>query len=286
MTLTINAINNEVTLSSHDETNKLIKDDWIPIGDISHVLGDILYKIEKSCPLNGYKSYLDPEYVISHIMNLSYDERVGSIMLAGSEFHFTKTILTDIYSVIGEQGCCQLFMQDIDKIRIKWRCNVFPDPIGNDIKNGIQVIIGSKDSNSEYRLKNIIFALLYFHAYREYKLKRCIHCDRWFSVPRNDKKTVYCQRNSTFLTYVNTPKGYKEFDYRDKICETAVKAVRMRVRNRIRTLSTNSSCEANMILKKYDSIYNDFYEHPNISNIEACFKLLYGDPAPETYKRI
>lgn len=116
-----------------------------------------------------------------------------------------------------------------------------------------------------YFSADIIYSILHFLAFNEYKINRCSHCEKYFATDTNKQK--YCSRNSP----------YPKYDHLN--CESAVRNILQELTRKSRRIYKNLDKyympeHREKFYKAYDSKISEVKENPTIKNIESCLSIL------------
>ena len=159
-----------------------------------------------------------------------------------------------------------LSLKDVEKLRLENNITTTYIP-----KNHTDINAGFV-----FEIKNIIellYSLLYYYAFYEYKLVRCEHCGRWFVT--DSFKNKYCPRNSTY-------EGYSHLHCKQAV-DNIMQEIRRRKKNRRSVLEnykgTYQNDELDAFLQKFNEFNDKLKQRKSIENLQACINWL------ETMKR-
>lgn len=158
-------------------------------------------------------------------------------------------------------------IQEVDALRIRcyMRASYLPLSI-NDPE--------SMSFDALTNVKQVMVALLFYYAYRGYKMVKCRHCGRWFAT--HSLKNQYCKQVSPCC--VDVLKGTA------KTCEQAVRQITQnctRLRNAIRT-KVGRTTAAQLYVSDFSQAFEEenavleqaAREAPTVANLTAYYYYL------------
>ena len=240
------------------------KNNYYELGQTNCALGNVIYVLETLFPIdNGEtfkaKKYNSPEYETNAVINqLFHKEKIKEVY----GFRENGGVMYMIYDFFNDRDKIKLSLKDIEEIRIINTININFLPLDRtNINNGMNF-------PNIKSIREIIYCILYYYAYYDYKLVKCEHCGRWFAT--NSFKNKYCPRNSTF-------EGYTHLN-----CEQAVRNIKQelqrekkRIYNKMTLYTQNyGNNKINSFLEKCAQYLDKIKECATVENLSAYWSFL------------
>jgi hypothetical protein len=235
------------------------KKDYDLEDDITCAFGNIVCELEEKFGIDDYTSI---DYVVGSI----WDKEQGSLFNSKYEeiygFPVRRSILTAIFSYISDKEFSEteITLDMIEKIRIAHDYRAYPIPL--DITN--------EEKGYCFNVENfndIVFSILYYYAKKKLKIRRCVHCGRFFAT--KSFKTEYCPRNSSAK------------DYNHLQCKDAAHSWALALQARKKAIRSNWS---NYYPEKVEDLLNTCNTLLEVKSIENLTKLenyLYSSDMPK-----
>lgn len=226
------------------------------LGTTPCAFGNVVSVFQNEFPI---KNYADTEVLTETIVNLISGKEKQKCIWG---LYVNASILHTIYSFFDNKDKIVLTLKDVENFRITHNITATYLPI-----NAVKIDDGIKFCNIK-SAKEIVYGLLFYYAYNDYKLVKCEHCGRWFAT--KTLKNKYCPRNSTFL-------GYTKHN-----CEQAVRNIsqelqreKKRIYNSMTIYTTNyGNEEINNFLDKCSVFREKIKNRASVENLSEYWEFL------------
>ncbi len=240
------------------------------LGSITCAFGNIVCDLEEKFGIDDYTSI---DYVVGSI----WDKEKGSLFNSKYEeiygFPVRRSILTAIFSYISDKEFSEteITLDMIEKIRIAHDYRAYPIPL--DITN--------EEKGYCFNVENfndIVFSILYYYAKKNLKIRRCVHCGRFFAT--KSFKTKYCPRKSP-------SKGYNYLQ-----CKDAAHTWTLALQERKKAIRSNWSTRCEYYPEKVEDLpqklknllntCNTLLKVKSIENLTKLENYLYSSDMPKS----
>ena len=186
-TLTIDEINDRVILSTYDEASDYKGKAFI-LGTIDCALGNIIDTLQSQFNIKEIGQL--PNMIVNPLKKRLSDNDIFYDLFGF--IRCRKTNLVPIMVFLSQNEGEKLTLNTVEDFRNDYKLHVFP-PIKNDIDGAISY------NASVFNIHDIFYVLLWYYAYNEKKITKCVHCKRWYATA--SLKNLYCDRKSLMKKY-------------------------------------------------------------------------------------
>ena len=249
--------------------------------------GDIFATLEKNFPNFDYTQMSNT--IVNHISNkLIGKKEQNSYLFHCEEYGVT---LYQLLSFIDDKIVLTPTLKDIENLRITHRMTTTYLPI-NINQSGDMCFKGLKT------VTQVMIAALYYYAYNGYKLKRCVHCEKWFAT--KTLKEEFCKRNSPCS---DISSNGKKLLGKEQPCKIAVDTIKKRLQGRKKSIydkwkngkfECEYKCEecpysdcivdderCHTLCENYKRLRKNINSSPKVDNIIKLHRYLYSDEMPK-----
>jgi len=189
------------------------------LGTIKNAFGNVVAMLNHTSD----ECFREPNAIINHIDNVLNDNDDIECIWEFDTSLFEINLM--IANFLDNRTEIALKADEINRIRREYGILVNDEPIE---PKDYECINGMRFNNVR-SVKDVIYCILFYYSNKGLKIKRCLHCGRWFAAPKFD--VDYCSR-------LSIAKGYTHLT-----CKAAAQNMRQecsRVKNRIETKARNS----------------------------------------------
>jgi hypothetical protein len=226
--------------------------------------GNALAMLQDHFPAEQYDR---PDYVADNIKDAFIGQKEATKIWGMDEYGLA---LYTMHCFINGRDCIQPTLKEIDQLRIDNNMTINYLPAGSSMDE-----VGMRFQRLQ-SVTQVMIAMLYFYAYYDYKLCRCIHCGKWFAT--KTLKSQYCPRTSP--CWGNIVKGKKALT-----CEQATQNIRQNCKRLRKNIDAKAAAVSPATI--YDSndfrvtfyqacqpLYEQAKEHPTVENLTEYYNFL------------